>query len=215
MLVHGAIVPPRAALEAVDAVVRSIRVPVERAPQPAAPRGIRARFGRHRADVEPDAEPPPAMLEHVPLPEMRLPITAFGNLTTHDVHRLTEELRLAAGSWRQQSVCFAGGTALDFPGDWSVWAKVEGDLDALSAMARSVPQAVERLGFFVDRRKFRPMLSVATVTTATTGPFLQEVVDALDAFRGEEWPVELSLLKETFVGSRPEMVEFERIVPVE
>lgn len=215
MLVHGAIVPPRAALEAVDAVVRSIRAPVEPAPEPVAPKGIRGRFGRHRADVEPEVEPPLAMLEHVPVADMKLPVTAFGNLTTHDVHRLTEELTLAAASWRPQHVCFAGGTALDFPGDWSVWAKVEGDLDSLSAMARSVPQAVERLGFFLDRRKFRPMLSVATVTTATTGPFLQEVVDALDAFRGDAWPVELSLLKETFVGGRPEMVEFERIVPVD
>jgi 2'-5' RNA ligase len=212
MLVHGAIVPPRALLEAVDAVVRSVGVPVEASVEAAGPKGLRGRFGRHRADVEPPAEVVP-MLEHVPVKDMRLPITGFGNLTTHDAHRVTEEIRQAAARWRPATVRFAGGTALDFPGDWSVWAKLDGDVDDLSAMARSVPQAVERLGFFVDRRKFRPMLSVATVTPATTGPFLQEVVDALEAFRGEEWAVEVSLLKETFVGTHPEMVEFERIVP--
>jgi 2'-5' RNA ligase len=211
MLVHGAIVPPRALLEAVDAVVRSVRVPVE-APVEAGSKGILGRFGRHRADAEPAAEAEP-MLEHVPVKDMRLPITGFGNLTAHDVHRVTEEIRQAAAGWRPTTVRFAGGTALDFPGDWSVWAKLEGDVDDLSAIARSVPQAVERLGFFVDRRKFRPMMSVATVTPATTGPFLQELVDALEAFRGDEWTVEVSLLKETFVGTHPEMVEFERIVP--
>jgi 2'-5' RNA ligase len=212
MLVHGAIVPPRAVLDAVDAVVRSVPIPVGPPPEAAGAKGLRGRFGRHRADVgtTPDA---PVMLEHVPVQRMTLPITGFGNLTTRDVHRVTEEIRLAAEAWRLPTVRFAGGAALEFPGDWSVWAKLVGDLDDLSAIARSVPQAVERLGFFVDRRKFRPMLSVATVTPATTGPFLQDVVDALDAFRGEEWVAEVSLLKETFVGTKPELVEFERIGP--
>jgi 2'-5' RNA ligase len=209
MLVHGAIVPPRAALAAVDAVVRSV------APEPAAvppSKGLLGRLGRHRADV-PDDVARGVMLEHVPVDDMRLPVTVFGNLTTTDVHRVTEMVREAAAQWPPLTVRFAGGTALDFPGDWSVWARVEGDVDALMAMARSVPASVEPLGFFVDRRMFRPMLSVATVTRDTTGPFLQEVVDALEAFRGEEWPVELTLLKETFVDGRAELVEFDQIGP--
>jgi 2'-5' RNA ligase len=212
MLVHGAIVPPRAALEAVDAVVRSVRVPVEQAPDPAGSKGLRGRFGRHRADVEPPP-PPPAMLEHVPVADMQFPVTAFGNLTTHDTHRVTQTIKEVATDWHPATVRFAGGTALDFPGDWSVWAKLEGDLDEVLAMARSVPQSVEALGFFVDRRKFRPMMSVAKVTPATTGPFLEEVVAALDAFQGEEWSAEVVLLKETFVNGRPQLVEFERIGP--
>lgn len=213
MLVHGAIVPPRAALAAVDAVVRSVPVPAV-APEPAAApssKGLLGRLGRHRADVPEDAGP--VMLEHVPVDDMRLPVTGFGNLTTTDVHRITEAVREAAAQWPPLTVRFAGGTALDFPGDWSVWARLEGDVDALMALARSVPESVEPLGFFVDRRMFRPMLSVATVTQDTTGPFLQQVVDALDAFRGEEWPVELTLLKEVFVDGRAELVEFERIGP--
>lgn len=212
MLVHGAIIPPRAALEAVDAVVRSVRAPVEPAPELTGSKGIRGRFGRHRADAEPPPEPP-AMLEHVRVEDMQFPITGFGNLTTHDTHRVTESIKAAAVDWHPVTLRFAGGTALDFPGDWSVWAKVEGDLDEVFAMARSVPQSVEGLGFFVDRRKFRPMMSVAKVTPATTGPFLEQVVAALDAFRGEEWPAVISLLKETFVGGRPQLVEFERIGP--
>ena len=72
-------------------------------------------------------------------------------------------------------------------------------------------QGVEGLGYFVDRRQFRPMMSVATVTPATTGPFLEQVVGALDAFRGEEWTVDIALTKETFVDGRPQTAEFRRI----
>src|SRR5215212_2189314 len=150
------------------------------------------------------------MLEHVPIDDMRLPITGFGNLTTTDAHRLADELRTAAAGWAAPTVRFTGGTALDFADDWSVWAKLEGDTEALAAIARGAVQTVERLGFFVDRRMFRPMMSVATVTPATTGPYLQAVVDALEAFRGDEWTVDLALTKETFVGGGTELTEFQR-----
>jgi hypothetical protein len=209
MLVHGAIVPPRGVLEAVDAVVRSVPEPRAAAERPA-PKGLLGRFGRQQAEAEVEA---PAMLDHVPVADMQLPITGFGNLTMHDARRVVDSLREAAADWPASTVRFAGGTALDFPGDWSVWAKLDGDVDELGVAARGVPQSVERLGFFVDRRMFRPMLSVATVTTATTGPYLQEVVDALEAFRGDEWPVEIVLRKETLVDGRAVLTELERIVP--
>jgi 2'-5' RNA ligase len=211
MLVHGAIIPPRSVLEAVAAVVRSVPEPAEQ--QPAAQsKGLLGRLGRHRAGQdEPAVVATEPMLEHVPVERLNMPITGFGNLTSSDAHRLVGVLREAAAGWVVPVVRFAGGAALDFPGDWSVWAKVEGDVDELMTVTRAVPQSVERLGFFLDRRQFRPMLSVATVTPATTGPFLEEVVGALDAFRGDEWAPEISLTTETFVNGRPETTEFERI----
>jgi 2'-5' RNA ligase len=216
MLLHGAIVPPRTVLEAVTAVVRSVPVPaeVEVAPEPAHPKGLLARLGHRRDDPGPaPVAAAPVMLEHVPVEQLNLPITGFGNLTANDAHRLVEAITEAAAAWSPATLRFAGGTALDFPGDPCVWAKLDGDLEDLMEIGRGVPQCVERLGFFVDRRMFRPMLAVATVTPATTGPYLQQVVDALDAFRGEEWTVDISMLKETFVGTRPELTEFRRIRP--
>ena len=215
MLVHGAIIPPRPVLEAVAAVVRGVAEPVQPgAPVPAAqPKGLLGRVGRHRsAETTPEpAAAGTAMLEHVPVDLMLFPITGFGNVTTNDAHRLVEAIKEAAAGWTAPTVRFAGGTALDYPGDWSVWAKLEGEVEELMTIGRGVPQSVERLGYFVDRRQFRPMLSVATVTPATTGPFLEQVVGALDAFRGEEWTVEISLTKEIFVEGRPETTVFERI----
>ena len=46
------------------------------------------------------------------------------------------------------------------------------------------------------------MLSVATVTDATTPPHLQAAVDALEAFRGESWTVDhVSLMKRSLAGA--------------
>src|SRR3954447_6042220 len=211
MLVHGAIVPPHSAREAVAAVVRAVPVSVEAGAAQQAGKGLRGRLGRHRADKA-EAQPgEPEVLSHVPVERMVLPITAFGNLTTHDANRMVEAITAEASGWVPSTVRLAGGTALDFPGDWSVWSRLAGDVDALSAAARGVTHCVERLGFFVDRRQFRPMLSVATVTPATTGPYLQQVVDALEAFEGEEWDVAISLTTETFVEGKAETVEFARI----
>lgn len=210
MLVHGAIVPPRIVLDAVTAVVRTIPGPVEVAPASAA-KGIFGRLGRRDAAQEPTVAAPP-VLDHIPIDRLHLPITGFGNLTTSDAHRLADVLAAAAAGWTAPTVHFAGGAALEFPGDPCVWAKLEGDVDELMAVARGVTQSVEQLGFFVDRRAFRPMLALATVTTSTTGPYLQEVVDALDAFRGQDWTVaDIVLTKDTFETGRPEEAEFRRI----
>ena len=210
MLVHGAIIPPRSVLEAVAEVIRSVPEPTGSEETPQA-KGFFGRAGRHRGGAAAPTVTGPTMLEHVPPELMRLPITGFGNLTSRDVERLVASVREAAAGWVVPRVRFSGGAALDFPGDWSVWAKVDGDVEGLMTLTRAVPQSVERLGFFLDRRQFRPMLSVATVTTATTGPFLEAVVAALDAFRGEEWTPEISLTTEIFLNGRPETSEFERI----
>lgn len=214
MLLNGAIVPPRTALEAVAEVVRAVDWPKPEAPAEPAParKGFFGRRGGRHDDVieEPVAARDP--LDHVGIDRMFLPIAGFGNVTPGDVERIAEAIADAAAAWSPATVRFAGGTALDFPGDPCVWARLEGDLDSLATIARGVNQSVERLGFFVDRRMFRPMLSLATVNEATTGPYLQDIVDALDAFRGEEWTVDqVSLLKLSFVDQRPEEKEFRRI----
>ena len=143
---------------------------------------------------------------------MNLPITGFGNVTPADARRLAEVISAAAATWARPTVCFTGGTALETPGDRSVWVGLEGDVAALMSVARGVTQSVEPLGFFVDRRKFRPSMAVATVTEHTTTPYLQSVLDALDAFRGEPWTVEYVLLtRRSFDAGVPMPEEVARI----
>ena len=169
------------------------------------------RFGLKRAERgAPDAVEP--MLDRTPVDGLRLPITRFGNLTRDDVHNITAAIASEAARWTRPTLSFAGGTALEFPGDPCVWAKLDGDLRALTEVARGVPQCVEPLGFFVDRRLFRPMMAIAAVTEGTVAADLEAVVDALDAFRGHTWTLDSVVLTyESFVAGRAETVELERI----
>jgi len=211
MLLHAVIVPPRTVLEAVAQVVQSVERPRSAAPpQPSS--GFLRRRGNRGV---PEAGPPAAAdheLDLVPLEQLDLPIVGFGNVTAGDASKLADTLTAAAAGWARPTVHIAGGGALEFPGDRAVWARLEGDVDALVSIARGVVQAVQRRGFFVDRRAFRPWLAVATITESTTATYLEEVVAALDAFRGEAWTVGcVSLMKRSFGAAVPESRESYRI----
>jgi 2'-5' RNA ligase len=126
---------------------------------------------------------------------MRVPITSFGNVAQREAVALRDALRREAAQWPQPRLRFAGGTALEWPGDESVWARLDGDVDQLTAIGRGVPTVVRPLGFFVDRRQFRPWLAVGQITASTTAPYLQRLVDALDELKGQLWTLtELCLL---------------------
>lgn len=190
MRLFAAIVPPRDVLDALLEVVHGVQ---RQGNAPAAKKGLFSRL-RGRA---PAAEA--ARTDELTVPtasQMYLPITGFGNVTLGDSVQLTKALRAEAATWERPTVHIAGGTALEFTGDESVWAKIEGDVEALKTIGRGVPQVVQRLGFFVDRRQFRPWLSVGTITDTTTAPYLQSLVDALGSFESRSWTIEsISLMK--------------------
>jgi 2'-5' RNA ligase len=197
MRLFAAIVPPRPVLDEICEAVDMVRAPVT---VPAPRRGLfgRLRVGasnRHpkRSESLDGAEPELAM---TPPDRMHLPITHFGNVTRGDSVKLAEALRAEAATWKRPQVHFAGAAALEWPGDQSVWAKLDGELDELMVISRGVPHVVQRLGFFVDRRQFRPWLSVGTITDSTTAPYLERLVETLDSFRGQEWTVESVALLE-------------------
>ena len=171
MRLFAAIVPPRAVLDEVRAVVTAVRPPAAEPPK----RGLRARLRRpRRRSAEPTSRTTSSSVPAVA--GMYLPLTGFGNVTLGDSVQLIKALRTEAQTWERPTVHLAGGTALEFPGDESVWAKLDGDLDALNTIGRGVPQVVQRLGFFVDRRAFRAWLPVGTITDTTSAPYLENVV---------------------------------------
>ena len=191
MRLFAAIVPPRPVLDEVRAVVDSV---ARRAAEPAPKRGLfpgsaGAAPGRRGADQRRADAAAASTL-------MYLPLTGFGNVTLGDSVHLSKALRTEASPGPRPPLHIAGGTALEFKGDESVWAKLDGDIDALNTIGRGVPQIVQRLGFFVDRRQFRPWLEVGTITDTTTAPYLQAVVDALEAFHGRSWEIDVDLADE-------------------
>lgn len=192
MRLFAAIVPPRAVLEEVLEVVQGVRPPAQ--PQEQQRRGLRARFGGGHGQATQQVTHDELTVPD--LAQMYVPLTGFGNVTLGDSVQLSKALRTEAQTWERPTVRLAGGTALEFRGDESVWAKITGDVEALLTIGRGVPQVVQRLGFFVDRRQFRPWLSVGTITENTTAPYLQAVVDALEGFEGQAWTIDsISLMK--------------------
>lgn len=196
MRLFTAIVLPRDLLEEIVRVVH----PAENVAGEAAPGprrlGLRSRRRATRIDGSITEDPTGGQLNRPSLEAMYLPISQFGNVTLPDSKTLADALRAEVATWRRPTVRFSGGTALEFPGDDSVWAKLDGDLDELRTIGRGVPLVVQRLGFFVDRRQFRPWLSVGTITAETTAPYLEAVVGRLEAHRSADWTIEhVSLLR--------------------
>ncbi len=206
MRLFAAILPPRDVLEEVMRVVRSVDGP---APTPEEPKSRWRPFGGRSSGVTAVVQSRGEReLTRPEVDAMYIPITGFGNVTLGDSVKLAKALRTEAASWRSPDVAFAGGAALEFKGDESVWAKLDGDIDDLRAVGRGVPLIVQRLGFFVDRRQFRPWLSVGTITDESTAPYLESVVAALDAFRGRAWTVEaVSLMRRPADTTDPEAFE--------
>jgi 2'-5' RNA ligase len=85
-----------------------------------------------------------------------------------------------------------GGSALVDPEDRAVWANLVGTDDELTAM-RDISQAlvsgIEPLGYYRDRRQFKPRLPMATITDATTVEHLERVLETLDLYRSAPWQV--------------------------
>ena len=204
MRLFTAIVPPREVLEELRRVVQSVNPPLPNADKPRLSKLAGRRYrGAHAAGRDPVREEPQQLtqpstdeLDSPDVDDMYIGLAGFGNVTLADATKLAAALRPQVATWSTAELVFAGAAALEFPGDQSVWAKLDGDLDALNAIGKGVPLAVQRMGYFVDRRKFRPWLSVGTITDTTTAPYLERLVAALDGFRGEPWRVEgVSLMK--------------------
>jgi len=149
-------------------------------------------------------------LEQVPPDLLQVPLATFGNVSLVDAVKLADALAKHATEWAPVELCFAGGTALEWPGDESVWAKLDGDLEHLAMIGRSIPPLVARLGYLVDRRKFRSWVSVGQITDSTTPVYLQALVDALEAYRGPVWTSrEICLLNERYPTRETEEMRIE------
>lgn len=218
MRLFAAIVPPPDVLAELVKVVRSV---VPRQPQEplaeghhAGPRkGLLGRLARPAGPSEPAPAPQGEQLHRLLTHRMSVPLTTFGNLTRVDSELIAEALRREAAAWPRPSLWLGGGTALEFPGDRSVWAGLGGDVAGLEAIAKDVPRVAQRLSLYVDRRTFRPWLALGTITDTTTAPYLEDLVAALEAFRGTTWTQDaVSLLAGQPEGGHNEpFEELERI----
>lgn len=150
-------------------------------------------------------------LDRIAPPEMQLSVAAFGNVTRGDTVNVVSALSRLSADWPPPpTLRFSGGAAVEWPGDQTVWAKLTGGVEALEAVAQSIAPAMLRLGYAVDRRRFRPWMPLGNVTATTELDFLERLLAGLDAHQGEPWEAtHLSLLRTAFEAGRSGSETFE------
>jgi hypothetical protein len=117
----------------------------------------------------------------------RLHLIGFGHVTRGDAAQIVEVIREKVGEFAPPTLHVAGVQPLIFDGDDAVWAMLGGDLDDVSAVAKSMPRWVHPLGFTPDRRIYRPAIRLGRVTRHTGLAYLEDLVGRLGEHRGPAW----------------------------
>ena len=81
------------------------------------------------------------------------------------------------------------------------WIGLEGDVAALSDLARRLAAVARRLRLEVEERPFRPHLTVGRWRPGR--PADGTVIDRLAGYRGPQWPVREVRLLESHLGPKP------------
>jgi 2'-5' RNA ligase len=140
------------------------------------------------------------MLDVLDPDRMLVPITDFGWLTADDARRVANALsQVCAELPPAPTIRVGGGSALVEPEDRAVWANLDGSEDEIGAMraiASALVSGVEPLGYYRDRRQFKPRFPVATINDATSVEHLERVLATLEMYRGAPWQVrEVALIQ--------------------
>ena len=138
--------------------------------------------------------------------QIELPITAFGNLQPDDCARLARVLRTAIEGAEAPSVSFEGVRLED---DGTIAVGLAGEVDPLADLARFVPEAAEQLRLFVDRRRFRLAIKLASVGAGAPSALLEATLSRVANWSGTPWAVPgLSLVRTRWAGGESRSEEY-------
>lgn len=180
----AALVPPREILDELWAVADYTPEPPARGPRPA---GWRAARRRRREAPPAEVAAPAPVLDRAPVAHVQLVIAKFGNLALNDANRLVDALGRSAAEWETPRLRLSGYSTVESETDPSVWVDLEGDLDALHAVARGVHEVAKGLRLFVDRRVFQPRVRLGSVRPSATEAELEELLAELERFETNAW----------------------------
>lgn len=182
----AALVPPREILDELWSVADYMPGPPARDLRQTGWR--RARRGlRHREVATAGVDAPAPVLDRAPVAHVQLVIAKFGNLALNDANRLGEALGRSAAEWSSPRLRLSGYSSHVTDGDPSIWVDLEGDLDALHAVARGVHEVAKGLRLFVDRRIFQPRVRLGSVRPSATEAEVEALLAELDRFETNAW----------------------------
>ena len=220
MQLYAALMPP---VDLVTGVLEAVRAvpfpdPAAGAEQPARRSLFSRRSGARSTVVTPVLDPPLALIG---LADVGVPLTGFGNVTTNDARRITQALRSACGALGGSIVHLTGCVPLAPPEQALLAVElreppslgaVPGAVHPLRTISSTVVRSVEQVGFFCDRRAFRPHVPLGEVTPDATPAYLQSLGRALDAHLSDAWEVtHVSVLRRTGEGAVTEFEEIDQV----
>lgn len=182
MHLHVGLVPPLPVLLEVDAALAGARRLVE----PEAVRG--GLFGRRSVQARPQLVG--LALDRIPTEDQHLPLAGFGNVTADDARRVSDALTALAEGWPRLRLATDGAEIIDIAGGSSLVLRVSGDLEALATIARGIGHCVERIGIYVDRRRFRSHVEIARSFSTTAAADLAAAAAAVGAVGPRVWEVD-------------------------
>ncbi|HYN68103.1 MAG TPA: hypothetical protein VES93_14540 [Ornithinibacter sp.] len=143
---------------------------------------------------------PPGEFSRVPAVALMMPMFSLGNVTRPEVRSVADSLTAELDRSRPAAtVGLAGVWALETEGDPTVGLPLVGEVDRVGELASSLWSLVARHGYFVDRRRWVARLTIGSVTSTTSLPFLERLVADLDRYASPTWQVSsVSLVRQRF-----------------
>lgn len=144
--------------------------------------------------------------------EMYVLLARFGNLTADQVPTLADTLAAGLADAPVATVGFEPPRLLD---SGEVVVPLDGEVEVVTELARTVPTIAERRRLYVDRRIFRPEIVIARVDPNSGRPLLAGRVALAGARWGSDlWLAEgVSLIRTRWVAGA-DVSEEARFVPI-
>lgn len=103
----------------------------------------------------------------------------------------------------RMSLRIAGGGKFGGRGSTILWAGIDGETERLRRLARAVARELRAARFSLDRKPYRPHLTIARPGARLARDLIAEDVAALAAYQGLDWPVTEFHLVRSHLGPDP------------
>jgi 2'-5' RNA ligase len=132
----------------------------------------------------------------------------LGDVTDDRVVRAHRALSRAAGGpgARPAALRVSGGGTFRGRGGAVLWAGIAGDVAGLTRVARAVKRELRQERFTLERRQYRPHLTIARPGYRLAADLVTADVETLAGYHGPDWPADQIHLVRSYLGPRPRHV---------
>lgn len=137
-----------------------------------------------------------------PVERWHLTLAFLGEVDESSRDAVAEQLQPVAAAATPMTLRLAGAGTFPRGGPPQVlWVGLDGDLDALSALAKGVSRAAKAARIRLDRKAFRPHLTIGRWRRGD--PADQATAAALSAYQGDSFDVTEMALIRSHLGPKP------------